>query len=195
MIASGMTTTMKMRMFTLVSMLAIALSATHAGATTLTIGDAMYLGSVNDGIPSNLTDEMNYINILITLAPGQDDTQLPPGTGEIYNRENSLLVGPFPTATLSGAVKVDTQEDEGNTGINVTGFTYILAKYDAGNAGSLVWLLDDSVQTVDIPLKYNNRGLSHYATFNGTAVPDGGVTIGLLGFVMLGLGYLRRRMA
>jgi hypothetical protein len=30
---------------------------------------------------------------------------------------------------------------------------------------------------------------------NGTTVPDGGATLGLLGFAMLGLGYVRRRLA
>jgi hypothetical protein len=37
--------------------------------------------------------------------------------------------------------------------------------------------------------------LKAYGRIGTTTVPDGGTTIGLLGFAMLGLGYLRRRIA
>jgi hypothetical protein len=188
---------MKKVLITAACALALAgLSASKANALTLTIGDEYYLGSINDGIPPSETLEAGYINYLITLAPGADDTQLPPGTGEIYNREGSTISDPLPTALAPDAFK----DDSGNyTSIDVTGYTYLLAKYDQETAGSLVWLVS-GLGTVDVVSQFNDRDLSHYTLFNADdegdhGVPDGGTSMGLLGVGLLGLGYLRQRVA
>jgi hypothetical protein len=167
---------------------AVALASNARTASALTIGDAFYVGNIIDGIPSSLADEAAYINALITLLP--DAPNIAIGT-ETYNRVGSTLASPLPSATDVGAVKTDTSV---NTGIDVSGFTYLLGKYDASDAGSFVWLVS-GLTTVDLPALANERELSHYSLFNPTSVPDGGTTIGLLGLAMLALGYLRYRTA
>ena len=177
----------------------IGLGATSADALTLSVGDAYYVGNIVDGIPSSPTLEAGYINNLITLAPGTAATTI--GT-ESYNTVGATLncvTLPCPTATSAGALKDDT----GPFGsITITGWTYILAKYDADKpgAGAYVWYLPLVGDTV-VTLPATSPGgfdLSHYTLFKSgqpQTIPDGGATLGLLGLAMLGLGYLRRRMA
>jgi hypothetical protein len=172
--------------------LALGMSAGRAEALALTIGDAYYVGSIDDGVPSSVSLEAGYINYLITLAAGATDTRLPPSTGETYNREESILSGPLPTAVVAGAFK---NENPTSTAIDVSGFTYILAKYNATKAGSLVWLIYGAGTTVDLPTSYNDQALGHYTLFNATPVPDGGTTLILLGGALVGLGALRRRFS
>jgi hypothetical protein len=177
----------------------LALTATNAGAATVTlsIGDAYYLGSINDGIPASPADEVQYINYLTTLGPGDPDTQIPAGTGEIYNRVGSTLAGPFPTATTSGAVKDDPANASGTYTLT-SSYTYVLGKYDAGQAGSLVWVISGVAvgDTLDLPNTYNGHGISHLSLYNpGGSVPDGGVTLMLLGGALFGIETLRRRFS
>jgi len=174
--------------------LGLVFSAVNANATTLVIGDDHYVGSIRDGIPSSVADEARYITNLISLAAGTGDTEIEnpaphAGTYETYNREGSSVAGPLPAAHVTDAVKVDTSNWDD---IDVTGFTYILAKYDAGNAGSIVFMVS-GLTTVDLPMTYNGYGLSHYTLFNLTTVPDGGATLALLGCALVGLGALRRK--
>jgi hypothetical protein len=172
--------------------LALALTASSAFATTLAIGDANYVGSINDGIPSNPDDEASYINYLTTLAAGAGNTQLPAGTGEIYNRQGSTLAGPFPEALASPTFKDET----GNQTTSVSGtYQYVVAKYDAAAAGSLVWYFSGGITgSVTVPLTYNDREVSHISFYNAASVPEGGATIGLLGLSLMGLGFLRGRI-
>jgi hypothetical protein len=180
-------------MVSVACVLALGLSAGRAEATVLTIGDAYYIGSINDGVPSSVSLEAGYINYLITLLPGATDTTIPPSTGETYNREESTLSGPLPTAVVAGAFK--SPDSPTSTAIDVNGFTYILAKYNATKAGSLVWLIYGAGTTVDLPTSYNDQALGHYTLFNATPVPDGGTTLILLGGALVGLGALRRRFS
>jgi hypothetical protein len=192
---------MKATIISIACMLALALTATNAQASliNLNFGDQYYVGHINDAIPSSLTDESGYINDLIGLSTGQTATTI--GT-EIYDRVGSTLSSPnpFPTAVLPGATKTDTADGtNGGNGINVTGFTYILGKYDAEHAGGYVWYVA-GLTSVTIPNKSVNPnpppqgyGLSHYSLFNPTSVPDGGVTLMLLGGALVGLETLRRR--
>jgi hypothetical protein len=171
------------------AVLFLGLGANAVQATSLTYGDAYYLGYVNDAIPSNVDDTVGYINNLITLAAGAGPTVI--GT-ESYSRVGSALPGPFPVAVALGGVKTDTSI---GSGINVTGWTYLLGKYDAHNAGAYVWYVA-GLETADIPNFFNaagQYGLSHYTLLNHTQVPDGGATLMLLGGALVGLGALRRK--
>jgi hypothetical protein len=182
---------MKATIIAIVCLLALGLTAPVALADSLVVGDGHYLGRINDDIPSSVALETGYLNNLITLAAGAGPIQIPPGTGEIYDRLGSTLAGPFPTAF--GGVK--SGDDPAYTGINVTGYTYILGKYDADKAGGYVWDVS-GLTTVDIPQNLplaNKYGLSHYTLFNPSTVPDGGVTLMLLGGALVGLETLRRR--
>jgi hypothetical protein len=153
----------------------------------LSIGDANYVGSVNDGIPSSAENEVVWINTLIDQAAGSGDTVV--GT-ETYNRVGSTLVG-LPDAVVTGAVK----DESGDNSIDATGYHYIIGKYDATRAGSLVWYSAVGFSgTITLPTHYNNLEISHISLYNGGggSVPDSGMTLILLGTALAGLGAARR---
>jgi len=161
----------------------------NAMALSLTAGDVYYVGLVDDGIPSNPANEVDYINNLITLAAGGGLTAI--GT-QTYDRIGSTLAGPFPTAVITDAVKDDSN---GVTSLNVTSISYIIGKYDASRAGSLVWFLgDDFTGLVEPQLTLNGLGLSHISAYKstGSPIPEPATMI-LLGIGLIGVAGLGRK--
>lgn len=171
---------------------ALLVISTGAQAVVISVTDAEYLGLINDGIPSNPANEAIYINNLTTLAAGAGNTVI--GT-ETYNRLGSTLAGPFPAVTDTDAFK----NEDGIATVTLTGtFQYVLGKYDASQAGSLVWFFADGITgEITLPGSLNGLGISHISAYNMTdcctrTVPEPG-TLSLLGGVLLGVGILRRR--
>jgi len=172
-----------------------------AMAITLSIGDGYYVGRINDGIPSNLSDGVDYLNDLITLSPGATPTTVGSST-ETYDRLESNLNIAFPEVLLAGAYKEDddTNPDFDNI-IDATGFTYIIGKYDANKAGAYVWYISgiSDLSEVIIPSTAgatqnhpNGYGLSHISLFNPSPVPEP-ATMLLLGSGLVGLAGFRRK--
>jgi hypothetical protein len=83
--------------------------------------------------------------------------------------------------------------------IDTLGWTYLIAKYDGPNGGSMVWYLAGTVESVSVPAKWGpsttSYDISHYTLFNPTSVPDGGATLALLGCALVGLGVIRRSLS
>lgn len=168
--------------------------ATDANALLLTQGDAYYIGFVRDGEPADAPLEALRINSLLDLAAG---AALAPCTqiNETCDRLGSALnVTGFADANSAST----TRDNSGSsTGIDVTGWTYLLGKYDGPNFGDLVWYVGGLAGTLDIQATAGGYGLSHYSLYNGTPttkVPEPATTA-LFGAGLLALGFLRRRKA
>ena len=165
--------------------LALGLSASTASA--LAIGDANYLGWVDPSTPANAAGEVQSINDLLARPSPSGPTLI---SGVTYLRSANGCGAPCPAATTTGA----DQGDPVSATVVVTGWTYVLAKY---GTRAEIWYVGNLTGTVAVPLTGSNgNAQSHISRYNPTTtqVPDGGVTAGLLGLAMLGVGYLRRRI-
>lgn len=173
---------------TLACALGLALSGVTAQAVPLPLayGDAYYLGNYMPN-PANPAEETLRVNILNDYGIGGGGTV----DGITYSRVGSTLAGPFPTAVFGFK-----DDSEGVSSINASGYQYVLAKYGGGQVAgySLVWFLSTGFTgLVAPPSSYDGKGLSHIDVFTRTAVPDGGMTLMLLGGALVGIGALRRK--
>jgi len=181
---------MKKTVCAMVCTLALGLTATNARADViLAVNDPYYVGLISpDG--GSPTSEIGYISALIAATSAGTWT----AEGQTFTRSANLLppfVLPDPTTLLF------TKEDSDLTGpFLVQG--YILGKYDNQEAGAYVWYLG-TPEVVQLPASLGDCGngpgcgLSH-TIYNASAVPDGGMTLMLLGGVLVGLEALRRRL-
>jgi protein with PEP-CTERM/exosortase system signal len=157
----------------------------------LTIGDGQTLGYVFFGIPSGDQDRTDYVNHLVFMYNNgiTDDVAL----GQTFHIVNGA---PSFGATLPTAVFALN----GAPGVNLVPlgagglFTYLFAKYDGPNQGSVVWYVGNLSGLITIPADWNGYGLSGWTLFGpgGQGVPDGGMTAMLLGTALGALGMARR---
>jgi hypothetical protein len=166
-----------------VGLLALSFNAS-AIPTPLTIGDTNELGYVQYGIPSGDADRIVYVNHLIGMALGTADT----ADGQNYTRST------YSFSPLDSAVWAVNLPGTMVT-IDLTGgYEYLFAKYDGPNYGSEVWYVGGMTE-VTIPATAGGYGLSGTTLFTpGTSVPDGGMTLSLLGGTLLMVECLRRRL-
>lgn len=183
--------------------LALGLSANNVWAADIVLdvtgpNSTRYLGLINPSQPASLADEAGYINTLVPLSAGSHNV----GSRDYTRTANYNPCLGCPTALGATALKNNAELSKGvpNPGfdagnITVTGFSYLLAKYDGPNYGSEVWYVGGLTGTVSIPtaLPAGKYGISHYSLFNPTSVADGGMTLMLLGGALIGLEGLRRR--
>jgi len=189
---------MKKSMVLVACLLALSFGANAAEAISLSINDGYYVGSAVPGIPSDPAFEVAFINQLIGMVPDSEATVVidPPPSGgaskstDFYRSANTFW---FVTPVLF-ADKDESVVDTYSAGTNI--YNYVVGKYgnEAGAGGQVshVWFSSTGFSgDIVIPA----TGLSHISVFNSFKkdVPDGGVTLMLLGGALVGLGALRRK--
>src|SRR4030095_4238867 len=177
---------MKIRLLSgLLCAVALALGTTAYGAA-LDFDDQYDLGYYFPGTPSGQADEVNYVNHLIGMGLNSTDSF----AGQDFVRK-SASCGTCPAAVFN------SKDDSGGNTVDLGSgvFTYLLAKYDAGNAGVEVWNVQGLTGEITIPDSFGKYGLSHWTLFGGggTTTPDSGTTAALLGLGLTGLAGLRAR--
>jgi hypothetical protein len=193
---------MKRMMMFAACALALGLGAVSAQATTLDITTntttAVFLGYFEPGIPPEQSQQIQYLNVLLGLAPNAVGNYNNPPHFQTITRSAFACPSCPASAVLSGNHREES-EDPGfsNTPNLGTGYQFLVGHYGGGRPGgeSLVWWVGGLTGDVTIPLEAtNDRELSNWTLYNPTtSVPDGGMTLMLLGGALLGLEVLRRR--
>jgi hypothetical protein len=166
---------------------AVMLAFSH-NASALTIGDSQELGFVDPGLPASDADRTLFVNALIGLALNGSTHVIIGPHDNLATRSNNDF-GPLPTAVF--ALNGGTTTIDLGTGL----YSYLLAKYDGPNYGSEVWYVGNLSGIITIPATGGGYGLSGWTLFGpGVGVPDGGITVMLLGVALGAIGIARRFM-
>jgi hypothetical protein len=184
---------MKKTMIALACLLMLGAGAVTAQATSLTTASSEYLGYIAPGLPSSDGNEETFITELIALSP--NGSKFPCGTGA--DTDNTCYRSANVFGSLPAASFVNKPTGTGVTSIDVTGYSYILAKYGSSASGnqSHVWYVGGLTGVITVPLNIGSSGeISHISRFTYTSVPDGGTTLMLLGTALIGLGAMRRKL-
>jgi hypothetical protein len=164
-----------------------------SNAYALSISDPNVVGTVVDAVPFGDADRILYANTLLGLADGATDQLI--GT-ETYTKN-----------TDGGSGSVSSSGSLAGTGLaTISGYEYVLVKYDGPNAGAILFYLGGA--SFNLPSTgagiFNsgacgaNCGISGWTAYNAVpynAVPDGGSTVTLLGTALVAFGMLRRRFS
>jgi hypothetical protein len=155
-----------------------------AKAVGISIGDSHELGFLWPGIqkkPSH-QDKLICVNQLVGMALGEIDIT----NGQVYFRSNNAF-NPLPTASQA--------RNGGGRTINLRAggvYTYLFATYNG--YGSEIWYVGNLSGIITIPFLAGRHCLTGWTLFrvSTVGVPDGGITVMLLG-VALGVLALARR--
>ena len=183
-----------------------------AQASTITLNDPGIVGAVEGkATASNPTNEEVMAEFLLLMAINTTvhvSAATPPANLPI-SCSNALAPCEYRTgdnnygpADLTYLGKLDGGSP--NIKLEHQGNVYIMAKYDGQNAGYVLFYLPDwnanPANTDNVLPQYagnifdNRYALSNYVAFGGpNNVPDGGITLALLGGALAGLGALRRK--
>jgi hypothetical protein len=156
----------------------------EAKASALRIGDSNELGYLWPGIQKKTdnSDKAAYVNHILGMALGGVEI----GHGQVYFRSNnSFKYLPGAETALSGGGRTIAVRAGGL-------YTYLFATYQGYR--SEIWYVGNLRGIITIPFMAAGHQLTGWTLFGprGTGVPDGGVTVMLLG-VAIGVLALARR--
>jgi hypothetical protein len=163
---------------------AMFLPSHDSNASALGIGDSRQLGFLWPGTQTKTDNQSKatYVNHLIGMALGAVDV----ANGEVYFRSNHGFKSlPSAESAVSGGGRTINLRTAGL-------YTYLFASYDG--YGSEVWYVGNLSGIIKIPFLAAGHSLIGWTLFGprSIGVPDGGITVMLLG-VALGVLALARR--
>jgi hypothetical protein len=163
---------------------AMFLPSHDSDASALGIGDSRQLGFLWPGTQTKTDNQSKatYVNHLIGMALGAVDV----ANGEVYFRSNHGFKSlPSAESAVSGGGRTINLRTAGL-------YTYLFASYDG--YGSEVWYVGNLSGIITIPFLAAGHSLIGWTLFGprSIGVPDGGITVMLLG-VALGVLALARR--
>ena len=156
----------------------------------LTINDPGVVGIIDAGTQNSSVDnEIDWANYLLSLGANATtfhDGNIPPdGVTEYYETSSTDYNG-----TLTGGLQI------GGATPNVSGYDWVLGKYDGQNAGYVLFYMPgSSIPEFSYSIWGDNVGqyqLSHVTVFGSTPVPEPG-TIVLMGLGLVGLAGMGRK--
>jgi hypothetical protein len=163
---------------------AMFLPSHDSNASALGIGDSRQLGFLWPGTQTKTDNQSKaaYVNHLIGMALGGVGV----ANGEVYFRSNHGFKSlPSAESAVSGGGRTINLRTAGL-------YTYLFASYDG--YGSEVWYVGNLSGIITIPFLAAGHSLIGWTLFGprSIGVPDGGITVMLLG-VALGVLALARR--
>lgn len=163
---------------------AILASIHQVNASALRIGDSNELGYLWPGIQKKTDnpDKAAYVNHILGMALGGVEV----GHGQVYFRSNNAFKSlPAAESAVSGTGRAIRVRAGGL-------YTYLFATYQGYR--SEIWYVGNVRGIITIPFLAAGHQLTGWTLFGprGTGVPDGGVTVMLLG-VAIGVLALARR--
>lgn len=176
------------------------LAASNVGA--IAINDPGVVGFVVSGEPADISTEIAKANFLLSLAANVvNQSHTIAGNTDFYSTSSTDYIGTI--------IATDATKDEKNL-VVPAGYDFVWGKYDGPNGGAVLWSLNGLGMTLpaDSTGLWDNSsgkgfGLSHFTVFKATnirivpppGVPDGGMTVALLGLSLAGVAFLRRKLA
>ena len=149
------------------------------------------LGRVVDGVAANATADEAMVNAIIARANGVASTYDVAGKTYTVLNDPAPLLPSFASFVSGGAVGGDNQVNLG-----LGGYEYLSIKYDGAQGSLLIWDIASLTGIVDVLGTDLGKGANNYNLFNAsrtpTGVPDGGMTVMLLGAGLSVLGIGRR---
>jgi len=167
-----------------ITICAILVPVHEVKATALSIGDSNELGSLWPGVQKKTDnrDKATYVNHMLGMALGAVEVS----HGQVYFRsDNRFKYLPTAESAVSGTGRTIRVRTGGL-------YTYLFATYEGH--GSEIWYVGNFRGVITIPFLAAGHHLTGWTLFgpSGTGVPDGGVTVMLLG-VAIGVLALARR--
>lgn len=172
------------------ALLMAAFCLVSASAFGLTLNSPGVVGTIEPSAESNNPlDEAGWLQQLLDLP---NDVVL-----EIDGvRYSTRTMPPEYAGDVDGTVFL--KDDGVDSYVVPAGWEYVMAKYDGINAGYVVWYLGGmSIELPQYPFELftdtpEQYEMSHWIAFNPIGVPDGGVTVTLLGASLAALGMILR---
>ena len=176
------------------SVAVLAIASLSASADTISVANnGMY--SIDDGTPNNGSDNLAYLNKSISLW----NAATPSAIDAVGNNDFSKLASSVPSSlpTFSGSyTKFDSVTNPLNFDLGTTPVNYLLVHYGGYSISYYLGGLTGVIDIQDHPLDTQGGGISSVAEFFGSTpppnVPDGGMTMALLGLGLVSIGSLSR---